>query len=311
MPCPRPQQQLVPATSPGTLGVRMFPPGADSAGTAGANRLLYRQSCARPAASQFPVGAPSSPGPHFPARAGVTSLGPHAGGGMGPPQRCSPGAAPAVPCGGQSGNRGLHRPHPARPGPPAPAGPKRAISAPEVPKAQVKEVERFRMISDGKFPTCCTLEAALTELSPSCRRDGEAGDGTGPLPGDSPGGAGGTAGRARPGAAEGRGLRVLHSGGRRGGFALRGLCHPPAPGKSRFSGRSWKQPRPPAEGRRGGIVRESMCIDNIELLIAQITGGLREEDRTIERAAVIGAAPSTCCPAPLGCTGTAGWALQG
>lgn len=113
-------------------------------------------------------------------------------------------------------------------------------------------MERFQMSSDGKFPTCCTLEAALTERTASpatemarvVTRDR-------PLPGRTDphlGGAGGHGGeRHSPtGLARGGGRRIRRL---RGGFPLRVLCHPQAPVKSRFSENAWKHPGfPPKAG---------------------------------------------------------------
>lgn len=132
--------------------------------------------------------------------------------------------------------------------------------------------------SNGKFPTCGTLEAALTERTASPA----AGEGvTGQVPSGRVGGHGGERlSRQSPaGIAMGGGWRMLHLRGLGDGFPLTDLCHPQAPVKSRFSESAWKQPPFPAEGRQEGIVRESICNDNTDLLIAQIIRGLQEKDR--------------------------------
>lgn len=217
-----------------------------------------------------------------------------------PSQRCFPGTAPTVPCrlspGGVERQPGSATAHiPASPLSLVPSGPEKAISAPEVPKPQVGEMERFE---SGKFPTCCTLEAALTERTASPATEmvrAVTRDRRPPRPDrPHPGGAGGTAvQRQSPaGLARGGGWRIRHLRGLRGGFPLKDLCHPQAPVKSRFSESAWKHPGFPAEGRREGIVRESN--DNIDLLIAQIIGGLQEKDRTIEKSGSYWCSP----PAP-------------
>lgn len=168
--------------------------------------------------------------------------------------RAPPAPHTAAPCGGTSQSRSAFPS-----AVPVGIGPEKAISPPEAPKPQAGEVKRFPLSSDERFPTYCTLEAALAERAASpATAVAEWGPRRAP-PGSVAAwaGLGGTAVRGCPGkaprAGEGRGWGMLLLGGLGGGFPLRDLCHPRAPVKRRFLESAWK---PPAEDRKEGVVRK-------------------------------------------------------
>lgn len=189
MQCPGSQQQLVPATAPRGHVVPGCSTCSRDYGNHRCKSAFVLPESRWPRSIPVPCGGTSQSRTPFP-RAVTCGHVSCTGRGDGfPPSPVSQGLLPPYHVGAAPGDRAVNRglPPPAslpRQCPLVPTGPERVISAPKVPKPQVGEVERFRMSSDGKFPTCCTLEAVLTErtASPATEMAREV-TGTGPLQG--------------------------------------------------------------------------------------------------------------------------------